>query len=168
MSATTRRSLQIKEGRDPYQAAYMAGYADGEGCFCVTFNRSSRHRFGWEIRPSFSVSQNTDRAEVLDMFLQTFGDGAIRPDRSDRTLKYETRSVSVLATKVVPFFRQHPLLSSKKDEFERFAEIVLLMHGGGHLTHDGFAKIAELACSLNASGAKRYGRDQIVPVQMNA
>jgi len=53
MSATTRRSLQIKEGRDPYQAAYMAGYADGEGCFCVTFNRSSRHRFGWEIRPSF-------------------------------------------------------------------------------------------------------------------
>ena len=105
MSATTRRSLQTKEGRDPYQAAYMAGYADGEGCFCVTFNRSTRHRFGWEIRPSFSVSQNADRAEVLDMFRQTFGEGAIRPDRSDRTLKYETRSVSVLATKVVPFFR---------------------------------------------------------------
>ena len=168
MNATTRRSLQIQEGRTSYEAAYMAGYADGEGCFCVTFNRSSRHRFGWEIRPSFSVSQDADRAEVLDMFQQTFGEGTIRPDRSDRTLKYETRSVPVLATKVVPFFRQHELLSSKKDEFERFAAIVLSMAAGEHLTEDGFAKIVELARELNASGAKRYGRSGIVPLQMNA
>ena len=168
MNATTRRSLHAQEGRAWYEAAYLAGYADGEGCFCVTFNRSSRHRFGWEIRPSFSVSQNADRAEVLELFQRTFGEGTIRPDRSDRTLKYETRSVPVLATKVVPFFRQHPLLSRKREDFERFAVIVQLMHAGDHLTADGFAKIVKLARELNASGVKRYGRDTIVPLQMNA
>jgi len=55
MSATTRRHLpHVQE--DAYLKAYLSGYADGEGCFCVSFNRSKRHRFGWEIRPSFSVS----------------------------------------------------------------------------------------------------------------
>ena len=45
--------------------AYISGYVDGEGCFCVSFQPSNRHRFGWEVRPSFSVSQNLDRSEVL-------------------------------------------------------------------------------------------------------
>ena len=38
-------------------ATYISGYVDGEGCFCVSFQPSRRHRFGWEVRPSFSVSQ---------------------------------------------------------------------------------------------------------------
>src|SRR5579884_4206927 len=104
--------------------AYLSGYADGEGCFCVTFNKSRRHRFGWEIRPSFSVSQNADRAEVLDLFQSTFGCGSIRPDRSDKTLKYEVRSVPDLVSKVIPHFEQFPLLSSKRKDFEKFAVIV--------------------------------------------
>ena len=133
----------------------------------MAFNRSPRHRFGWDIRPSFSVSQNSDRAEVLELFQRTFGDGAIRPDRSDRTLKYETRSVPTLAMRVVPFFRQHPLLSGKRNDFETFATIVQLMHNGEHLTERGFAKVVELSRTLNASGKKRYSRDLIVP-QTNA
>src|SRR5574341_150636 len=97
---TERSNLQtpqdagISTGEWPMdQGAYLSGYADGEGCFCVTFNRSKRHALGWDVRPSFSVSQNRDRAEILELFLGTFGCGTIRPDRSDRTLKYEVRSV---------------------------------------------------------------------------
>jgi hypothetical protein len=45
--------------------SYISGFVDGEGCFCVSFQPSKRHRFGWEVRPSFSVSQNADRAELL-------------------------------------------------------------------------------------------------------
>jgi hypothetical protein len=68
---------------------------------------------GWEIRPSFSVSQNRDRAEVLEMLQKHFGCGTIRPDRSDQTLKYEVRSVSDLVERVVPHFEKYPLLSGK-------------------------------------------------------
>ena len=92
--------------------AYLSGYVDGEGCFCVSFNRSQRHRLGWEIRPSFSVSQNDDRAEVLKMLKERFGCCSIRADRSDRTLKYEVRSVRDLVEKVIPHFEKFPLLSS--------------------------------------------------------
>lgn len=168
MSATTRRHLRTAKAEDAYLKAYLSGYADGEGCFCVSFSRSKRHRFGWEIRPSFSVSQNDDRSQVLELFRSTFGCGTIRPDRSDRTLKYETRSVSDLATKVVPMFAQHPLRSSKQNDFLKFAQVVQLMHESKHLQPDGFARIVDLSIEINSSGAKRFPRRAIVPLQMNA
>jgi hypothetical protein len=167
MSTTTRRHLQRPQD-DMYLKAYLTGYADGEGCFCVSFSRSTRHRLGWEIRPSFSVSQNDDRSQVLELFRSTLGCGTIRPDRSDRTLKYETRSVSDLATKVIPLFEQHPLRSSKHNDFRKFAEVVQLMHDGRHLQPDGFARIVELSLEINSGGAKRFPRRAIVPRQMNA
>ena len=141
--------------------AYLSGYADGEGCFCVSINKSQRHRFGWEIRPSFSVSQNRDRAEVLEMLQDTLGCGSIRPDRSDNTLKYEVRSLSDLVERVLPHFEAYPLLSAKHREYERFAEVCRSMHVGEHLTRDGFTKIVQLAFEMNPSGIRKYSWDEV-------
>ena len=141
--------------------SYLSGYADGEGCFCVTFNKSKRHKFGWDIRPSFSVSQNRDRAEVLQLLQKHFSCGTIRPDRSDKTLKFEVRSVTELAKKVIPHFTKYPLLSSKRKDFEKFAAIVEIMYESGHLTKQGFEKIVQLAEDINVSSKKKYTREQI-------
>lgn len=141
------------------EASYLSGFVDGEGCFCVTFNKSGRHKFGWDIRPSFSVSQNSDRAEVLYLLRDRFGEGMIRPDRSDKTLKYEIRSIEKLIRVVIPHFEKYPLLSSKQKEFERFAEICRRMFRKEHLTAQGFREIAKLAEGLNASSRKRYHRN---------
>ena len=141
--------------------AYLSGYADGEGCFCVSINKSQCHRFGWEIRPSFSVSQNRDRAEVLELLKDTLGCGSIRPDRSDNTLKYEVRSLSDLVEHVLPHFEAYPLLSAKRREYERFAEICRSMYLGEHLTPDGFTKIVQLAFEMNASGIRKYTLDEV-------
>src|SRR5207244_12774268 len=71
-------------------SAYFAGFVDGEGCFTVSFSPRSTLLIGWEVRPSFSVSQNADRSEVLLLMQQYFGCGSIRPDRSDKTLKFRS------------------------------------------------------------------------------
>src|ERR1700704_5619847 len=44
-------------------SAYFAGFVDGEGCFTVSFSPRSKLLIGWEVRPSFSVSQNADRSQ---------------------------------------------------------------------------------------------------------
>ena len=107
-------------------ASYISGYVDGEGCFCVSFQPSRRHRFEWEVRPSFSVSQNAERAELLHMLKVMWGCGSIRPDRSDKTLKFEIRNVGELLENVIPHFRARLLLSSKQADFERFDRICQL------------------------------------------
>lgn len=140
---------------------YLSGYADGEGCFCITFNRSRRHAFGWDVRPSFSVSQNRERAQILEMFHQLFGCGTIRPDRSDRTLKFEVRSVSELVRLVIPHFRRYPMLSTKQRDFEVFASICEMMNRAEHLTTAGFSQIAAMAGEINRTGKKKYPRVEI-------
>ena len=105
--------------------SYISGFVDGEGCFCVSFQPSLRHRLGWEVRPSFSVSQNADRAELLFRIQELWGCGFIRPDRSDSTLKFEVRSVNDLVKRVIPHFSEHPLQSSKQKDVETVRDFQL-------------------------------------------
>ena len=102
-----------------FLSAYISGYVDGEGCFTVSISPRTTLLAGWEVRPSLSVSQNGDRAEVLRALQAYFGCGSIRPDRSDRTLKWETRRLVDLLERVVPHFFRYPLLSGKQLDFER-------------------------------------------------
>ena len=50
-----------------FLSAYISGYIDGEGCFTVSIAPRPTLVVGWEVRPSLSVSQNGDRAEVLHL-----------------------------------------------------------------------------------------------------
>ena len=142
--------------------SYISGFVDGEGCFCVSFQPSGRHRFGWEVRPSFSVSQNADRAELLGIIQERWGCGFIRPDRSDRTLKYEVRNVRDLVAKVLPHFRAYPLMSSKRADCDRFDRVCQLVHDGRHLEHGGLCEIVRIAMAMNPSGKRKYIGSEIL------
>ena len=145
-----------------FLSAYISGYADGEGCFTVSIAPRATLAVGWEVRPSFSVSQNGDRAEVLQLIEATFGCGNIRPDRSDRTLKWETRKLEDILGRVIPHFEQFPLLSSKRIDFERFAAVCRLMAAGAHRRRDGLCEIVKLARVMNPSGRRRYSAERIL------
>jgi len=136
--------------------SYISGYVDGEGCFCISLRPQARIKVGWEVRPSFSVSQNADRVEVVNLLPRLFGCGTIRPDRSDRTLKFEVRSLRSLLGAVIPFFEVYPLLSSKRKDFEIFSEVCRLMAVGAHLNADGIEQIASLLLEMNSSGIRKY------------
>ena len=142
--------------------AYISGFVDGEGCFCVSFQPSRRHRFGWEVRPSFSVSQNAERADLLPIIRELWQCGFIRPDRSDKTLKFEVRKVGDLVSRVLPHFREHPLMSSKQLDVMRFDRICCLVHEGRHLEREGFVEIVTVAMEMNPSGKRRYTAGEIL------
>src|SRR5438552_9050311 len=159
----------LRPGRDAGSHAmlvdlpsYISGYIDGEGCFTVSIAPRSTLRVGWEVRPSVSVSQNGDRPEVLLAIQRYFGCGSLRPDRSDKTLKWELRSLPLLWERVVPHFRAYPLLSGKRRDFELFDHICGSMMVGRHLTTDGLARIVRSAARMNPSGSRPYVPDKIL------
>ena len=136
--------------------SYISGYVDGEGCFTVSISPRPTLLVGWEVRPSLSVSQNGDRAEVLLLLQSYFGCGSLRPDRSDKTLKWETRNLSLLVERVIPHFETHPLLSGKQRDFQLFASICVRMARKEHLTRSGLKSIVRLAGRMNPSGKRGY------------
>jgi LAGLIDADG DNA endonuclease family protein len=145
-----------------FLSAYISGYVDGEGCFTVSISPRAKLLVGWEVRPSLSVSQNGDRAEVLHAIQAHFGCGSIRPDRSDKTLKWETRRLENILEHVIPHFERYPLLSGKRLDFERFAAVCRLMATGRHRERDGLVEIVELARTMNPSGRRRYDAEAIL------
>jgi LAGLIDADG DNA endonuclease family protein len=128
----------------------------------VSFQPSRRHRFGWEVRPSFSVSQNAERAELLTQIQSLWRCGFIRPDRSDKTLKFEVRNIADLVGRVLPHFREYPLMSSKQADVMRFDRICSLIHGGKHLDREGFEMIVRIAMEMNPSGKRKYSARDIL------
>jgi LAGLIDADG DNA endonuclease family protein len=143
-------------------SSYISGYVDGEGCFTVSISPRPTLSVGWEVRPSISVSQNGDRSQVLLEIQRYFGCGTIRPDRSDRTLKWEVRSLPLLRAKIVPHFRQYPMRSGKQNDFELFADICERMARGEHLQVDGLKEIVRLAGGMNPSGRRGYLPEMIL------
>jgi LAGLIDADG endonuclease len=145
-----------------FLSAYISGYADGEGCFTVSIAPRASLAVGWEVRPSFSVSQNGDRAEVLYALQAYFGCGSIRPDRSDKTLKWETRKLDELVVRVIPHFIRYPLLSAKHLDFERFAFVCRLMADGAHRRRAGLIQIVSIVREMNPGGRRRYDADELL------
>jgi hypothetical protein len=145
-----------------FLSAYVSGYVDGEGCFTVSISPRAKLLVGWEVRPSLSVSQNGDRAEVLRLIQRLFQCGSIRPDRSDKTLKWETRRLEDLLERVIPHFERYPLLSSKHADFDRFARVCRIMATSGHRSRLGVIEIVELASEMNPSGKRRYRTEEIL------
>ena len=75
---------------NPY---YVSGFADGEGSFSITVSPNVKFNIGWQITPSFSLSQNKNSRAILFKIKNFFGCGSIRPSRKDNTYKYEVRSI---------------------------------------------------------------------------
>ncbi len=144
-------------------ADYISGYIDGEGCFSVSFTKRQRFIVGWETKPSFSVSQNHDRAEVLYQIQSYFGGiGFMRRDMSDKTLKYEVRKLDDLLNKIIPHFERYSLISSKNKDFLLFQKICLLMKDNHHKNLVGLEKIVDIAFKMNSSGRRKYNKQDII------
>lgn len=141
---------------------YISGYSDGEGCFSVSFLKREKLTIGIETRPSFSVSQNEDRSEVLHLMQDTFGCGHMRRDYSDKTVKYEVRKLSDLCDIIIPHFRMYPLLSGKQHDFELFAQVCQLMEAGKQHTKSGMRQIIAFAFQMNPSGKRKYTQGELL------
>jgi hypothetical protein len=138
---------------------YIAGYVDGEGSFSVSVQRNQTCRVGFQLVPEFHVSQNGERAQVLELIRNRLGCGYIKANsKQDRALVLVVRQRRALLESVIPFFERVPLLSSKQADFEKFARIVREMAQGHHRTRLGFGELLKLALSINGGGRYRQVR----------
>ncbi len=132
---------------------YITGFADGEGSFNVSLRRREDHRLGWDIDPSFNVSQR-DRV-ILAFLKRIFGCGTLRT-RRDGVVYFEVRNLSMLADRVLPFFERFRFRSAtKKRNFAIFSQIINVMRAEP-LSEELLRKVVMLRETLNEGhGRKR-------------
>lgn len=130
------------------EAQWIVGFVDGEGCFHVGIHARPEMTFGFQVLLEFTVVQHKRDVQVLHALKAFFGCGVVRVNHGDR-MAYRVRGIKHLAERIVPFFMQHPLKTSKYVEFLKFRNVVLLMEQNKHLTHEGVEEIRRIASGMN-------------------
>jgi LAGLIDADG endonuclease len=139
---------------------WVIGFVDGEGCFSIGFVRQSGgpsrrgYRTGYQVAHEFAVTQGAQSVSCLHELASFFRVGQVLANKRydnhrEHLYRFVVRRRADLIDTIIPFFRQHPMRSSKQRNFEKFAKCVQLIDAGHHLTREGLADIAEVAETMN-------------------
>lgn len=99
---------------------------------------------------------------MIQKLHEFFKCGAVRYSRSDRTYKYEVRSIADLVTTIIPHFRKHQLVGGKLNDFKLFTLICEKMHANLHRSKKPLSEIIKLAYMMNPSGKRRFDKQALL------
>ena len=148
-------NLEIAEDQqERLDAKWLVGFADGEGSFAISFIKNESMRFGYQIFTEFVITQGEKSLDVLESIQKFFGCGNIYVNRRhdnhrENIYRYCVRNRKDLLGSIIPFFKKHQLLTSKKNDFKIFSEVVAMIEKREHLSEKGFEKIRILASKTN-------------------
>ena len=131
---------------------YVVGLVDGEGCFCISFNKHKNNRI--EVRLLFEIELREDDKEILERIKETLQCGNIyylnyeRYKKWKPHYKYKVSNLKDLSEKIIPFFKKYPLQAKKKRSFEAFYKVAELMNKKHHLTVKGLEEIKSIKMDL--------------------
>ena len=102
----------------------------------------------------FVVTQGAQSVSCLDELRGFFGVGQVLANKRydnhrEHLYRYVVRRRADLIATIIPFFRSHPMHSSKQRNFEKFAKCVELIDAGHHLTNVGLVEIVKIAETMN-------------------
>ena len=139
---------------------YLAGFADGEGSFNVSFRRREDYQLPWKISLCFNISQ---RDEVILAFFKRYLQCGTMRQRKDGVWYYEVNNLTPIIENVIPFFQRFSFLSAKKKrDFSKFRKIARMMKSEEHLTREGIVQILEIRREMNDGGKRRYSEKEIL------
>jgi hypothetical protein len=139
---------------------YLAGFADGEGSFNISFRKRQDYGQPWKISLCFNISQK-DRV-ILALFKRWFGCGTLR-SRPDGVWYYEVNNHEAIVRSVIPFFKEFGFLSAKKKrDFSKFRSLARIISEKRHLTEEGIQEILTIRRDMNDGGKRRYSEDEIL------
>ena len=158
-----RRSMAIEVKRVPERIGhYLAGFADGEGSFNVSFRKRKDYAMPWKVSLCFNVSQK-DKV-ILALFKRHLGCGTLR-GREDGVWYFEVNNFNAIEENVIPFFDRFGFLSAKKKrDFSKFRQMARIIREGDHLSKKGIQSLLDIRKDMNDGGVgrRKYSDEEIL------
>ena len=139
---------------------YLAGFADGEGSFNVSFRPRDDYKIPWKISLCFNVSQR--EKVILSLFKRCLECGTMR-QRRDGVWYFEVNNLNAICDNVIPFFKKFRFLSQKKKrDFSKFCKLAEMLKNGMHLSKKGIEEILAVRSDMNDGGKRKYHDKEIL------
>jgi hypothetical protein len=123
--------------------------------------RNAVCRLGWQVQHEFSVTQAAPSLSALELLREYFGVGKLivnrRADNHQTPLwRFSEKRRRELMGVIVPFFKEHPLITAKREDFEKFCIVLQMMQDQRHLEGSGLERIAALTEQMNRKQRSRF------------
>lgn len=155
--------MAIKVKRVPERIGhYLAGFADGEGSFNISFRKRKDYAMPWKVSLCFNVSQK-DKV-ILALFKRHLGCGTLR-GREDGVWYFEVNNFNAIEENVIPFFDRFGFLSAKKKrDFSKFRQMARIIREGDHLSKNGIQSLLDIRKDMNDGGVgrRKYSDEEIL------
>ena len=138
----------------PELIGWIVGFIDGEGCFTISLHKNPTTSSGWQIMPEFIVTQGEKSLQALSILKKYFKCGRLFVNRRhdnhrENLYRYCVRSQKELGEIIIPFLKDHPLKTAKKEDFDKFVQVIELMKNKEHLSQKGMIKIISILEQMN-------------------
>ena len=130
---------------------YITGLVQTDGSFFCTIALSTKHRFGLQFRPKFTITADLNSKYVLISILNYFGCGNITENIKNHTAEFEVTKLENLHKIIIPHFKNNPLFCSKLHAFNLFSKIVYSLYNKEKRTLEGRKELLIMALSMNAT-----------------
>ena len=138
---------------------WLAGFTTGEGCFYIKISKSSSHIIGFNVQLAFQLTQHNKDELLLRSLIEFFNSGSIF--KNGDSLVFKVTKFSDLHNKIVPFFKDYPILGAKSNDFFDWITALNLMKNKAHLTEEGLKSIQILKAGMN-TGRKQDTRRMLI------
>ena len=122
---------------------WMAGFSSGEGCFFI-HARPPR-----KISLLFQIAQHIRDSKLINGFVVYLGGGRYSESLDDNMSYYKCENLDIFLDKIIPFFKNYPILGVKAKDFADFVFVANLMKRKVHLTEKGFKQILLIKNGMN-------------------
>jgi len=133
-----------KEITDPN---WISGFASGEGSFMVRVFNSTSHAIGYQAQLRFQITQQFRDKKLMEKIVDYLDCGYIS-ERGD-IVDFQVTKIKDITDKIIPFFKKHPIVGVKLDNFNYFCEAANLINNKEHLTLEGLEKIKLIKSKMN-------------------
>jgi hypothetical protein len=129
----------------------LVGFCDAESCFYVGVSSRPKSHLGFQVRIQFIIRLGVDSVSALFAIQKYFGGvGTISWGNSAKTaVQFSINSTKDIRNKVIPLFELFPLISSKRQNYEDFLRVLVIMESKAHLTSKGLDVIRNIAKVIN-------------------
>ena len=134
-----------KEILDPN---WLSGFTSGEGSFSVRVYDSSHNISGSQVSLRFQLTGQSRDLVLMENIVKYLSCGKISK-RGDIIDIHVTKFTDI-TEKIIPLFDKYPVLGVKRENFNDFCKVALLMKEKAHLTKEGIEQICVIRHNMNS------------------
>lgn len=129
---------------------WLAGFADGDGCFYVYVEKNSKFRSGYRAKCRFNICQHSRDQSLLETISSYLNCGNVLVTTRGE-INFDVHKFTDNYDKIIPFFTNYPINGIKSLDFNDWKLVAEIIKSKDHLTPEGMEKIMKIKSNMNKS-----------------